>query len=249
MKRRLGIWSVSETGLLRKDNQDHIFISGDETVFCVADGMGGGSDGALASRIVCEEMESAVAFGPGDRREAIERAIRSANSRICDHALRHGFRQMGSTAVVLMLDPDAVGCARVCHVGDSRVYRIRAGIAELMTVDHTVGNQLVHMVDAETAKNLRGRKNPLSHILTRAVGAKDDIEPDWREMDVCDDDWFLVCSDGVHDVLDEKMISGLWADGKTVRGFSDLLRNKIFEFGAPDNFSYIIIAIESAKRR
>lgn len=241
MKRKLFVRSVSETGLVRKDNQDSIFVSADNTVFCVADGMGGGSDGALAGRIVCEEVESASAAISSGLREAVDRAIENANRRVRDHAIRQGFRQMGSTALVLVFDPEDDTRVSICHVGDSRVYRIRDSRVELMTSDHTIGNQLVRLANAETAKKLRSRANPLSHILTRAIGSKDPVEPEWRDVDVRAGDWFLACSDGVHDVLDEERIQEIFAGEKTLDGFSDRLRTEVLGAGAPDNFSYIVI--------
>ena len=98
--------TVSETGLVRKDNQDSVFVDRAKTVFCVADGMGGGSEGATASRFVCEEIEKAVtAKTLAERMEAVEAAVVAANDRIRAYAKERDFKQMGSTVAVLLLDP------------------------------------------------------------------------------------------------------------------------------------------------
>lgn len=91
--------TANEKGLVRKDNEDTAFVDEAKTVFCVADGMGGGSEGATASRIVCEEVEKAVANAPNlvERMRSVVTAIDAANRRIQSYAEERGFKTMGST--------------------------------------------------------------------------------------------------------------------------------------------------------
>ena len=241
MDGKMIFWSTSETGLVRKDNQDSVFISGDGTVFCVADGMGGGSGGAIASRIVCDEIKAGIDSGSADRAAAVERAIVSADVRIRDYAKERGFKQMGSTAVVLLVDPGREKRVSICHVGDSRAYRIRDGKVKRLTDDHTLGNQLMNVSDVKWAAKLGNRSHPLSHILTNAVGAGEKVVAEWRDLELQVGDWFLLCSDGVHDVLDEDRISEIFRSSGTVRQTGERLREMIVQGGAPDNFSYIVI--------
>ena len=131
---KVGCLTVSETGAVRKDNQDTVFVDGAKTVFCVADGMGGGSEGATASRFVCEEIAKiADAETFSKRLKAADAAIAAVNDRIRAYAKERDFKQMGSTAAVLLLDSSDSRRAAICHVGDSRVYRIRRRTAELLT--------------------------------------------------------------------------------------------------------------------
>ena len=235
--------TLSETGAVRKDNQDSVFVDKAKTVFCVADGMGGGSEGATASRFVCEEIEKAgTAKTLAERMEAVEAAVAAANDRIRAYAKERDFKQMGSTAAVLLADPSDVRRAAICHVGDSRIYRIRRRMAEPLTHDHTIGGQLGDLTNGITAAGFKSRTNPLSHVLTRAIGAADKVEGDWKKINVADGDRFLVCSDGVHDVVSDEKIGSILSEPDDLAEASRHLTDEIVRNGAPDNFSYVMIA-------
>lgn len=234
--------TVSETGLVRKDNQDAAFVDAAKTVFCVADGMGGGSEGGTASRFVCEEVAKATdAQTLVARMEAVDAAIRAANKRIRAYAQERGFAQMGSTVAVLLVDPENSRRGAVCHVGDSRIYRVRRGNVEQLTKDHTVGGQLSELVGGAQAIGLRSRANPLAHVLTRAIGMEGCVLGDWRKVDISEGDAFLVCSDGVHDVVSDSLIGELLTAEPEPATAADRLRDEVVRNGAPDNFTYIVI--------
>ena len=236
--------TASETGAVRKDNQDTVFVDKAKTVFCVADGMGGGSEGATASRFVCEEIEKAVAVKAlAERMEAVEAAITAANDRIRAYAKERDFKQMGSTAAVLLLDPSDNIRAAICHVGDSRIYRIRLRKAELLTHDHTIGGQLGDLTKGIMAAGFKSRTNPLAHVLTRAIGAADKVEGDWKKIDVAAGDRFLICSDGVHDVVSDERIGTILSGLEGLKDASKRLSDEIVRSGAPDNFSYVMVGV------
>ena len=234
--------TASETGAVRKDNQDSVFVDGAKSVFCVADGMGGGSEGATASRFVCEEIGKAVtAKTLAERMEAVEAAVAAANDRIRAYAKEREFKQMGSTVAVLLIDPSDSRRAAICHVGDSRIYRIRHRKAELLTHDHTIGGQLGDLTKGVLSAGFKSRTNPLAHVLTRAIGATDRVEGEWRKIDVADGDRFLVCSDGVHDVVSNERIGSILSGSEDLATASRHLTDEIVRGGAPDNFSYVMI--------
>lgn len=235
--------TVSERGLVRKDNQDHLFVDGAKTLFCVADGMGGGSDGALASEIVCAEIAKVGAVGFTERMRAVDAAIAAANGRILDHVREKGLKQMGSTVAVLLLDPEDARRAAICHVGDSRIYRVRGGIAELLTHDHTIGGQLSELAKGKQSSDFRSRANPLAHVLTRAIGVGPEVAGDWRRLDLAEDDAFLVCSDGVHDVISDSQVGEFLSLSKSPEEAADVLSKQIVKCGAPDNYSFVLIRI------
>lgn len=240
--------TVSETGLVRKDNQDSLFVDKAKTVFCVADGMGGGSEGATASRFVCEEIEKAVAAKTlAERMAAAAAAIVAANDRIRAYAKERDFKQMGSTVAVLLLDPSDSRRAAICHVGDSRIYRIRNRMAELLTHDHTIGGQLGDMTKGVLSAGFKSRTNPLAHVLTRAIGAADKVEGDWRKVDVADGDRFLICSDGVHDVVADERIGVILSCPGGLKESSRRLADAVVRHGAPDNFSYVMVETGGGK--
>ena len=244
-----GIKSVSrsETGLVRRDNQDSVLCLDHMAVFAVADGMGGGSDGALASQMVCDELCRGVLAKEHPRRiDEIGVAVAAANARILRHAKEHGFRMMGSTVALLAVDDATLAHGAVCHVGDSRVYRVRGGAAEALTRDHSVGAELEREVGAAPGSSFSSRANPLSHILTRAVGTKENVSIEWREVDVAAGDRFVICSDGVHDVVEADVLGGIVAVG-SLEGAADSLAAKIVECGAPDNYTFVIVEIGGAR--
>ena len=243
-KKRLktGCLTASETGLVRKDNQDSLFVDKAKSVFCVADGMGGGSEGATASWFVCEEIAKVVeAKTLAARMEAVEAAIVAANNRIRAYAKERDFKQMGSTVVVLLLDPSDSRRAAICHVGDSRIYRIRRRTAELLTNDHTIGGQLGDLTKGVLSAGFKSRTNPLAHVLTRAIGAMDKVEGDWKKIDVADGDRFLICSDGVHDVVSDARIGVILSCPGGLKESSRRLTEEVVRHGAPDNFSYVMV--------
>lgn len=244
LRRRLSadVLTASETGSVRKDNQDTVFVDRAKTVFCVADGMGGGSEGATASRFVCEEIEKAVAAKTlAERMEAVEAAVVAANDRIRAYAKERDFKQMGSTVAVLLVDPSDVRRAAICHIGDSRIYRIRRRTAELLTHDHTIGGQLGDMTKGVLAAGFKSRTNPLAHVLTRAIGTGDKVEGEWKKIDVADGDRFLICSDGVHDVVSDARIGVILSCPDGLEESSRRLTDEVVRHGAPDNFSYVLV--------
>lgn len=239
--------TASETGSVRKDNQDSLFVDKAKTVFCVADGMGGGSEGETASRFVCEEIGKAVeAKTLAERMEAVEAAVAAANDRIRAYAKERDFKQMGSTVAVLLLDPSDSRRAAICHVGDSRIYRIRNRKAELLTHDHTIGGQLGDLTKGVLAAGFKSRTNPLAHVLTRAIGAADKVEGDWKKIDVADGDRFLICSDGVHDVVSDARIGSILSGPDGLAAASRRLSDEVVRNGAPDNFSYVMVGLGGA---
>lgn len=240
---KVDVLTASETGLVRKDNQDSLFVDAAKTVFCVADGMGGGAEGGTASRFVCEEVEKAVASVTdfAARVRAVDAAIGAANARILAYAEEKRFRQMGSTLAVLLVDPKDGRRAAICHIGDSRVYRVRRGSAELLTHDHTIGGQLSALATGRQAVSLKSRANPLSHVLTRAIGVDKEVAGEWRKIDVEDGDRYLVCSDGVHDVVSDSLVGEILTVERGLEAMSKRLGSVIVRNGAPDNYTYAIV--------
>lgn len=234
---------VTETGLARKDNQDCFFASEKKSVFCVADGVGGGCAGAEASSIVCEEIEKSLQEKSDDIRMLMENGILAANRRIRQHAHEKRYSAMGSTIAVVAFVGDDARRAEICHVGDSRVYRLKHDKAVLLTDDHTLANRILNSGEAQWAELLKNRKSPLSHILTKAIGADEQMSPEWKTVDVETGDCFFVCSDGVHDVIDDEELFKLFISSNTIEEFSRALKTEISRCGAPDNFTYIIIKI------
>lgn len=250
-KKKLGALAYaikSEVGLVRKNNEDNFFVDETRTLFCVADGMGGGADGEVASAIVIEEVAKVV---PQEiyrtRLENFEAALEKANQRIREIVAEKGYRQMGSTAVGIIISHDRPSRAAICHVGDSRAYRLRDAKIEPLTRDHTVGGELSSMTTGEKASMLKDRANPLAHMLTRALGATDNSLGDWKLIDIKRGDKFIICSDGVHDVISDEELRKIMKSDDEPAKISARLEKAILKAGAPDNYTYIIINVGEVK--
>ena len=222
---QVGAFAVSEPGLVRPDNQDRVFVDEERLVYCVADGVGGAKEGARASEIVCRNVKMVLAAAPSDfnaRVEAVGQAVRDANAAIFAYAQERGYDAMGSTVAVLVLDPANPRHAAICHVGDTRVYRIRGGMPQLLTRDH--------------------RRGQGENSLTRAVGAAESVNADWFEITSTNSSRFVLCTDGVHDVESETRLAVFAAAGP-LESAARRLSADIEKRGAPDNYSFVIVEV------
>jgi protein phosphatase len=208
----------SDTGRVRRENEDAYGFFPDLSLFIVADGVGGHVAGATASLLTVEairrslvetqdaELTPATAKG-GLRSVAARRlviALETANERVRD-ACRNNprIKGMGTTAAAVLFDRTG-GVVAIVHVGDTRVYRIRAGQIEQLTEDHTLAQALIQAGKLSPAEL---HASPHRHMLTRAVGADDVIAPDLRLEQPNVGDVFLLSSDGVHDVVSAEEIA------------------------------------------
>ena len=238
--------ATTDRGLVREENQDAFVHVAADGFLCVADGMGGGEGGALASQWCCEALGAASAATRGrpleTREDAVDAALQQVNGRIRAYARENGYRTMGTTVVAFLLEPKEGFRARALHVGDSRLYRFRNGRLDLLTRDHTVGNELGRAMSsnsADQARSLQARSNPLTHILTRAVGTELRARPEWRTVDVQRGDRLLLCSDGVHDMLDDAAIGALLRDAKSPQAVVSQVETAVRQAGAGDNYTIL----------
>lgn len=236
--------AVSDRGLSRPDNQDSFLMRARSFFFAVADGMGGGQGGALASAWICEEFAKRLDAPGGTpfrmRVAQTDAALQEANARVREYAAAKGYKSMGSTAAALLADLERPHRAVIAHVGDSRIYRWRKGRGQLLTRDHTVGSEIGRaLANASQAKSVQSRRNPLTHILTRAVGIGFKVRAEWKKIDVRAGDRFLLCTDGVHDVLSDGQIASLMGRAKTPAQAVESVAEKVVAAGAPDNYTIV----------
>ena len=216
---------ISDAGLVRADNQDSYFADRSRRLFCVADGMGGIGGGALASAILCGEVSKAKVAGLTLEAAAgvVDAAISSANAKIVECARRSGYNGMGTTAAVLLFDPRNPSRAAIGYAGDSRVYRRRGVKFKQLTHDH--------------------RKSSYSHILTRAVGMGGAFSTDWVQATVKKGDTWVVCTDGVHDMLPDATLNGILSRGGTPEEMVARIDAAVRRAGARDNYTVIVVTV------
>ena len=238
-------FSITDIGLRREMNQDYIFASdlplGNlSCLYLVADGMGGHRAGDYASKYTVETVVDHVAGTEGeDPEELLGEAYRIANTQIRLKAARHReFYGMGTTLVSCTICGDML---LVANVGDSRVYLAHGDMIQQITDDHTYVNDLVKMgaISKEEA-HMHARKN----VITRAIGANANNEPDCFSVPVEKGNRILLCSDGLYDEVDDDTILAVLNRYDDMKVCAEDLVYMANENGGNDNISVICIDLE-----
>ena len=228
------VWHQTHQGLVRANNQDSLIV--DERVYGVADGMGGHNGGETASRVAAQVIKNALR-GKLPAQSALEVSIEAANRRIFDMA-RHdsALSGMGTTVTLLWENGTDV---QICHVGDSRAYRLRNGELTQMTEDHSVVAELMrnNVITAEMA-----RTHPYRNVITRAVGIDPAVTPDILLTDKREGDLWLVCSDGLYNMVSDEAICAALCDNNEEAAAEKLLALAL-ENGGTDNVTFVICRV------
>jgi protein phosphatase len=246
---------ATNTGCVRAENQDAAIFarpSNDRAlatrgvIALVADGMGGCQGGEVAAALACEKIPESYFSSDGPIPVALRAALEAANAEIYQAAqAQPGLRGMGTTAVALAVTS---GYGWLAYVGDSRLYLIRRGQIYRMSEDHSMVFEMVHrgLLTREEARNHEDR-----NVLSRALGSRPQVEVScWDEpFPIQPGDRFLLCSDGLHDlVTDEKMLE-LAGSGEVGAATEKLVR-AANENGGYDNISVILLeAVDQAAAR
>lgn len=231
---RIESWSRTHEGRVRTHNEDSHLARDGEGLWAVADGMGGHEGGEWASgRIVRELGRIGLDAGFEASCEAAAGAIRAANRQIVAEGKKRG-KRMGSTLVMLIV---AGARYAVLWVGDSRAYLMRGGKLIQLSRDHS---QVQEMVARGLMTSEQALGHPMGHILSRAVGVQKEIEVDRVDGEVQAGDIFLLCSDGLHGVVDDDEIAGHFAREAPNRALDQLVELTLAN-GAPDNVTGIAV--------
>jgi serine/threonine protein phosphatase PrpC len=200
----------TDVGMIRSGNEDNFAVNagGDRGLFIVADGMGGHAAGEVASEMAVQiiELELSSIKDLEDRAsvERVMEALRKANRNIHDRTITEVDKQgMGTTASVLIV---ANNRYLIGQVGDSRVYLLRDGALKQLTKDHSYVQE---QVDAGFLTPEQARYHPYSNVITRCVGASPDVQPDVYQGEVRVGDLFLVASDGLTGMVDDRRLQVL----------------------------------------
>jgi len=216
-------------------------------VFIVADGMGGHAAGEVASamavQIVTRELTNLgdVAAGTDDEApRVLGEALRIANRAIYDRTISEADKQgMGTTVSALVL---AGSRYMIAQVGDSRVYLLRDGELVQLTKDHSYVQE---QVDAGYLTAEQARFHPYSNVITRCVGAGSDVQPDLYVGDVHAGDTFLVASDGLTGMVDDRRLAQLLASRAAPARIVDAMIAEANGRGGLDNITAIVVRVAS----
>jgi len=207
----------------------------------VADGLGGHNAGERASGLAIEVLEDCLRGARAEGRppslDELLAAFDAANQRILVDAQEHPERTgMGTTLTSIIVTDDRVLLA---HIGDSRAWRVRDGVVEQLTRDHTlVGQQVREGVLTEA----QAETHPMRHVLSRCLGVQDTIEVDLAEGDVAVDDIYVLASDGLSHGLSKEDVARIVLDGAAAAESSDTLVNTACERDGQDNITAAVLA-------
>lgn len=234
----------TDVGSVRDKNEDaagHQWVD-DELFVIVADGMGGHEAGEIASGLAVDVLgEHVSSSGGADPRERLYNGLLAANQAILAEGKSNGSRGMGTTAIAAIMKGDQ---AYVGLVGDSRLYHIRCGSMVWRTMDHTRVQNLIDkgLIDVEDA-----RDHPEAGMLTRALGHNrmangEELVPDVfaEPIRLLPEDALLLCSDGLHDLLDDWEISQMVAGREPTTAARELVELAC-ERGGHDNITVAVI--------
>lgn len=224
----------SHVGHRRKLNEDAVLDCTERGLWAVADGMGGHEAGEVASAMVIDAL-ARVTAGKDSRIEAAIAGLEAVNDSLIALGRASGqHRTIGSTVVGLVADDREYRCF---WVGDSRGYRLRDGGIVQLTRDHSLVQDLVDagMIEAADAES-----HPNANVVTRAVGAVEQLRVDTVAGELLGGDTFLLASDGLTRLVREDELSANMASGDLERAAESLLDLALAR-GAPDNVSLVIV--------
>jgi protein phosphatase len=253
---RVKVCAKTDIGSKREKNEDSYLIIDDETEFIdikhygrlyvLADGMGGHPGGEVASKIACKGMTDYYSKTTNDqhgtdyfraRLQHLKSTLYDVNNKIIKFGQEsREYEDMGTTLSVMVIIKNK---ALIAHVGDSRIYRLRGNFFEQLTEDHTFA-QIFLQKGYITPKV--ASEHPIRHIMTQALGKG--IEDIFLKMEkVKRGDAFLLCSDGLHDMLSDVKIKNILSKRCSVKDKCDRLIAKALEMGGKDNVTVIVIQV------
>ncbi|MCQ4242948.1 PP2C family protein-serine/threonine phosphatase [Stutzerimonas stutzeri] len=185
----------TDTGKVRARNEDAFLALPEQGMWVVADGMGGHQNGALASRLIVEQLAEPSGGDLPQRLDELRKRLHALNRRLGQEltvTAAHPDPVIGSTVVALLIEGDRAACV---WAGDSRCYLWRGSRLYQLSRDHSLLQQLI---DEQQLSPSEAARHPAAHALTRAIGASDELKLEILELDVLPGDAFLLCSDGLY---------------------------------------------------
>jgi protein phosphatase len=230
--------------MIRSGNEDNYAVNanGDHGLFVVADGMGGHAAGEVASEMAVQTIERELgAVRNLEDRSVVDRisdALKTANRNIHDRTITEVDKQgMGTTASVLLVSGLRY---MIGQVGDSRVYLLRDGALQQLTKDHSYVQE---QVDAGFLTPEQARYHPYSNVITRCVGASPEVEPDIYTGEARVGDLFLVASDGLTGMVDDRRLQALLTNRAEPARKVHLLISEANGRGGLDNITAIVVQV------
>jgi serine/threonine protein phosphatase PrpC len=244
---------MTNRGRRRDHNEDNLYVfsapdtdhDGRGMLLAVADGMGGHAGGEYASRIAVESLGEFYEPRNGENppaQDALRTCIDKAHTTIYTQAQNSAIlKGMGTTLTAALIDKNTLN---IGQVGDSRCYLIRNGSIKQLTNDHSLVAEQIRMglITPDEAAH-----HPARNIITRALGTKEKVEPDFYTFPLEPDDRILMCSDGLHGVVEDTKILELTLASASAPAACVRLVEEANANGGPDNITVVIVHIKPIK--
>ncbi|WP_020589097.1 PP2C family protein-serine/threonine phosphatase [Desulfobacter curvatus] len=232
----------TDRGLKRKKNEDAVLVNEQDGFCLVADGIGGSLAGDVASGIFADTAREVFAQAPALNESTytiIQRVFLNANEDILDYSGNHpGCEGMGCTAELFAIEEDRYVLG---HIGDSRTYRMRNNELKQLTKDHSLVQE---QLDQELIKPEDVSTHALKNVILRAVGIKKDPAVDIIRGNLFSGDIFLLCSDGLSDLVDLETMKQHLLSPLPLEQKADSLVREANDRGGKDNISVVLVEIQ-----
>lgn len=235
----------TDVGKKRKNNEDAYGVFHEAGVFCVADGMGGGDDGEIASAAVVKGLEDGLkalpfredgGYAAADVADVVETSLTKASAWIFNRTRQKNLSGCGSTFVGFALDATSPGTALAIHAGDSRLYLLHGRSIKQVTHDHSVAE----MIGAKDESKV----NPMFRsMVMNAIGIRAKADPERTPFKVSAGDRILVCSDGLSRMVPDKKILAISRKNEDVAKAADALIAAALEAGGVDNVTVVLTEV------
>jgi protein phosphatase len=247
---------VSDTGRVRKTNEDAFVSDVDVRLFAVADGMGGHNAGEIASRLAIEAITGFIQRSAADTDfswpygvdqrvsfsgNRLRTAIHLANRRVFHAAESHdGYNGMGTTIVGLLVSGSR---ASIAHVGDSRLYLLSDGRLSQLTRDDSWAAMVLAQDPSLGAAAIA--HHPMRNVLTNVLGTREQVDIHLSERDLEGGEIFLLCTDGLHGVLDADALHDILDTVQDVNEAARMLVDRAMTAGSRDNVTALVVRYEA----
>lgn len=242
------IYAKTDTGRVRNNNEDSIVFEESHRLLVLADGMGGYNAGEVASSMATTFIKTEMTrwlseVGPmaqtRDVRRAMEICVDNANLEILNAALSNpGYAGMGTTLVVCVFLHNTLV---VGHIGDSRCYRLRGGVLQAITRDHSL---LQEQIDAGLVTPEEAANSSIKNLVTRALGVEVPALLEVNEFPVESGDMYLLCSDGLTDMVPDSLIAKIVASNLSINRIAEQLIDTANDSGGRDNISVMLVSVQ-----
>jgi len=246
-------YSQTDTGRVRTNNEDSVALDESCAVAVLADGMGGYNAGEVASGMAITITQHAMArwfahagTAPttSDVRKALQESVQEANLAVLNTALQQPqCAGMGTTLVAAVFVQDRLVLG---HMGDSRCYRLRDGQLQQITRDHS---WLQEQMDAGLMTPEEAAQSGNGNLVTRALGVEESTPMEINEFQVLPQDLFLLCSDGLTDMMDDHELLMLASTPVSLEEKANLLIDTANTFGGRDNISVVLVQAQAENRK